>query len=154
MTDTLDTLPMQNGSVLAGPAAPAYTAPHQLGATPPPPIASPIPVPDPTVHRLPSGHTVSLSSPRILTRAQRYHLIEVESGLPTVNAVLTWLVAAWSYPFAIPSADPASLDKIPGEDDDALTELAWAPVRALLFPKAASVDDHADETSPTAPSGA
>lgn len=130
--------------------------PHQLGTVPAHaalPAASPIPVPDPTTHRMPSGHTVTVASPRILTRAQRHRLIEIETGIPTINTVATWLITEWSYPFPTPAEDPASLDLIPGEDDDALTAALWPPVGKLLFPQAATPDDHADETSPTAPSG-
>jgi hypothetical protein len=149
---------IQLGDVPALEPGPApYVQPHPLGAVPAHaafPAASPIPVPAPKTHTLPSGHTVSFASPRILTRGQRHRLIEIDNGYPTVNAILTWLVTDWSYPFPIPSADAASLDLIPGEDEDALTVLAWPPVQALLFPKAPTPDDHADETSPTAPSGA
>lgn len=159
MTDTLDALPQQNGSVLAGAAAAPYLPPHMLGAPSPPPVASPIPVPDPTVHKLPSGHTVTIASPRILNRGQRMKLVQMANdeqatGLDQVNAMFTWLIIDWSYPFPVPAADPASLNLIPGEDDDTLIDRVVTPARALLFPKPASVDDHADETSPTAPSGA
>jgi len=148
-----ETLASPNGVAFSGPPAAPYVAPHDVG-TSRPAIASPIPVPDPTVHRLPSGHTVAIASPRILTRAQRHRLIEIDTGIPTVNALATWLITGWSYPFPIPSADQASLDLIPGEDDDALNDLLWPPVGKLLFPKAPSPDDHADETSPTEPSNA
>lgn len=147
-----ETLTSPNGAVFSGPPSAPYVAPHDLG-TSRPPIASPIPVPEPTTHRLPSGHTVTIASPRILTRAQRHHLIEIEVGVPTVNTLAKWLITDWSYPLPTPAADPAALDMIPGEDDDALNELLWPPVGQLLFPKAASPDDHADENSPTAPSG-
>ena len=148
-----ETMTSPNGAVLSGPATAPYVAPHMLGAAAPPPIASPIPVPDPTVHPMPSGNTVTIASPRILTRGQRHSLLTIENGIPTINTVIRWLVTGWSYPFPIPSADASSLELIPGEDDDALTQAVWPPVRDLLFPKAASPDDHADESSPTAPSG-
>lgn len=151
-----DTYTPANGAIVPGPPSPPYLAPHQLGTAPAHaalPAASPIPVPEPTVHRMPSGHTVTIASPRILTRAQRHRLIEIEVGVPTVNALAAWLITEWSYPLPTPAADPSSLDLIPGEDDDALNELLWPPVGQLLFPKAATPDDHADETSPTAPSG-
>lgn len=145
----------QNGHVAAL-AGGDYALPHQLGTVPAHaalPAASPIPVPDPTVHRMPSGHTVTIASPRILTRAQRHRIIEIEVGVPTVNALAAWLITEWSYPLPTPAADVSSLDQIPGEDDDTLNEVLWPPVQRLLFPKAPSPDDHADETSPTAPSG-
>lgn len=154
-----------NGTVVSGPPSPqAFVAPHQLGVAPAHaalPAASPIPVPEPTVHRLPSGHTVTISSPRILTRGQRRQLVElvrnppegVSGGIATSNALTAWLVVDWSYALPVPAADPAALDSIPGEDDDALIELIVPPANALLFPKAASPDDYADPNSPTAPSG-
>jgi hypothetical protein len=154
--------PITPGDALALEPGPApYVAPHQLGvqhAHAALPAASPIPVPDPTVHTLPSGHTVTIASPRILTRGQRMKLVQIAhdpltTGIDSVNAMFTWLITAWSYPFPTPSADPASLDLIPAEDDDELTELVVTPARALLFPKAASPDDVDDEGSPTEPSG-
>lgn len=159
-----ETLAPPNGVVLTGPPSPPYVAPHQLGVAPAHaalPAASPIPVPDPTVHALPSGHTVTVASPRILVRGQRMKLVESSraaedaraSGIATVNTLLAWLIVGWSYPFPIPAGDPASLDLIPVEDDDALTELVVTPAHTLLFPKEASPDDHADPDSPTAPSG-
>lgn len=150
-----------------GPAlehAAAFVLPHQLGAAPAHaafPAASPIPVPDPTVHRLPSGHTVAIASPRILTRGHRMRLVEMSrqaadaaaTGMATTNELITWLVAEWSYPFPVPAADPASLDLIPAEDDAALLELVVPPAHQLLFPKESTPDDTDDEKSPTAPSG-
>lgn len=151
-----DTYTPADGAIVSGPPSPPYLTPHQLGAVPAHaalPAVSPIPVPDPTVHTLPSGNTVTISSPRTLNRGQRHRLIEIENGIPTINTLAKWLITGWSYPFPTPMADPASLDLIPAEDDDTLTALLWPPVGQLLFPRAASPDDHDDETSPTAPSG-
>lgn len=143
------------------PAAFVPPAPHQLGTVPAHaalPAASPIPVPAPTLHAMPSGHTVAIASPRILNRGQRLKLVnmaqdEHSTGLDQVDVMFGWMITDWSYPFPIPAADLASMELIPAEDDDTLTDLVIEPVRALLFPKAATPDDHADETSPTAPSG-
>jgi len=146
----------QNGGVAALASGEYVLPPHQLGTVPAHaalPATSPIPVPDPTTHALPSGNTVTIASPRTLNRGQRHRLIEIENGIPTVNALATWLITSWSYSFPTPMADAASLELIPAEDDDALTTLLWPPVQQLLFPKAATPDDHNDETSPTAPSG-
>lgn len=164
MDQTTHAFPPVNGTVVSGPPSPPYLAPHQLGVQPAHaalPAASPIPVPEPTVHVMPSGHTVTIASPRILMRGQRHQLVAMarnadnirDGGFATTNALITWLVVGWSYPFPIPSADPASLDTIPLEDDDTLIELVVPPANALLFPKAPSPDDHADPESPTAPSG-
>lgn len=137
----------------------AQVAPHALGTPARPPIASPIPVPDPTVHEMPSGHTVTIASPRVLNRGQRLKLVhmadnENTTALDQINVMFTWQITGWSYPFPVPAADATSLDLIPAEDDDALIDLVVKPVKELLFPPAPSPDDHADETSPTAPSGA
>lgn len=154
-----------NGSVVSGPPSPqAFVAPHHLGVVPAHaalPGASPIPVPEPTVHRLPSGHTATIASPRTLVRSHRHQLVAMarnadnlrDGGFATTNALITWLVVDWSYSFPIPSANPESLDVIPVEDDDALVDLVVRPANALLFPKAPNPDDHADPNSPTAPSG-
>lgn len=154
-----------NGMIVAGPPSPpAFVAPHQLGVAPAHaalPAASPIPVPEPTVHTLPSGHTVTIASPRILTRGQRRQLVNLvrnppegaSAGFIASDTLTRWLVVAWSYPFPVPAADPAALDSVPAEDDEALVELVVPPANKLLFPKAPSPDDHADPDSPTAPSG-
>lgn len=153
-----ETLVSPNGVAFSGPPSAPYVAPHELGTTRPP-IASPIPVPDPTVHALPSGHTVTIASPRILNRGQRMKLVQIANDdaatvIDQVNLMLSWLIMGWSYAFPVPAADPASLDLIPAEDDDVVVELVVKPTKALLFPKPASPDDHADPASPTAPSGA
>lgn len=112
-------------------------------------------------HELPSGAWVQSADVKTLTRGDRREMIKLartasaeNAGFATVDYLLTHLITAWSYPFPIPAEDPASLDRIPAEDDDAITELILAPANKLLFPKPSTPDDYADETSPTAPAGA
>jgi len=111
---------------------------------------------------MPSGNWVVVKDPHSLTRGDKRELIRrgqtVDEQDPAGRIFLVQdlvhqkLITAWSYPHPLPSQDPASLDLLPAEDDDALDGLI-AEVNALLFPKPVSVDDYADPNSPTAPSG-
>lgn len=112
-------------------------------------------------HFMPSGHWIAMDDPKLLTRGDKKALIRtanaadisaIDSGYAVTEGLLTKLIAAWSYPFPVPAQDAGSLDLVPGGDDGALMELI-EPARLLLFPKAATPDDHADERSPTEPSG-
>lgn len=112
-------------------------------------------------HLMPSGNWVRLSDPHDITRGYKKALIAavkgvdlpVEVGFIIADLLLTKLVIGWSYPFPLPSTDPAALDAIPGCDDEAISALI-RPARALLFPSLVTPDDHDDPSSPTAPSGA
>ncbi len=74
------------------------------------------------------------------------------AGLDMVNGLLRVLVIDWSYDLPIPSLSPGSLDLLPLEDDDALTE-AIEPIRLMLFPtKTDPIKDEKDPASPTEPS--
>lgn len=114
-------------------------------------------------HLLPSGNWVRLGDPHAITRGDKRLIVAAvkaddintpaEIGFAIADVLLTKLVIEWSYPLSLPSADPASLDAIPGCDDEPLSELI-RPTKELLFPGLATPDQHDDPNSPTAPSGA
>jgi len=112
-------------------------------------------------HPMPSGNWVVIADARTLTRGDKRELIReaskydtpAEQGLAVTDLLHRRLITAWSYPHPLPSADPASLELLPAQDDDALDELIKDANR-LLFPRPVSPDDYADPASPTAPSGA
>jgi len=111
---------------------------------------------------LPSGAWVQLRDPHTLRRGDKQRALravkdteggDVGAALDLVNGLLSVLIIDWSYPFPVPAETPASLDLIPLEDDDALSE-AVEPARALLFPGKPDPKDAKDEASPTEPSAA
>ncbi|MFB7461312.1 hypothetical protein [Streptomyces sp. NPDC056188] len=111
-------------------------------------------------HRLPSGAWVQFKDPHTLRRGDKQKALravkdsdggDIAAGLDLVNGLLQVLIIDWSYEFPIPSVSPDSLDLIPLEDDDALTE-AIEPIRAVLFPNKPDPKDAKDPASPTEPS--
>ncbi|MFJ5151358.1 hypothetical protein ACIQCF_07180 [Streptomyces sp. NPDC088353] len=111
-------------------------------------------------HRLPSGAWVQIRDPHTLRRGDKQKALravkdadggDIAAGLDLVNGLLQVLIIDWSYEFPIPSASPDSLDLIPLEDDDALTEVI-EPIRAVLFPNKPDPADAKDPASPTEPS--
>lgn len=111
-------------------------------------------------HLMPSGNWVVLSDPKALTRGDKKNLVraadaaenDLDRGYGLTEGLLARLVTAWSYPQPLPSQDPAAMDELPGIDDAALADLI-ADARTLLFPGRIEPADHADERSPTGPSG-
>ncbi|MEU8968168.1 hypothetical protein AB0D11_02635 [Streptomyces monashensis] len=110
--------------------------------------------------KLPSGAWIQLKDPHTLRRGDRQAVLRavqdpestMAAGLDMVNGLLKVLVIDWSYSLPIPSESPGSLDLLPLEDDDALTE-AIEPIRKMLFPeKPDPVKDAKDPASPTEPS--
>lgn len=111
--------------------------------------------------KLPSGAWVQLRDQHTLRRGDKQKAMraikdveggDVAAGLDLINGLLQVLVIDWSYPFPIPSQSPDSLDLIPLEDDDPLSE-AIEPIRAALFPTQPDpVKDAKDPASPTEPS--
>ncbi|GAA2732326.1 hypothetical protein [Streptomyces nogalater] len=111
---------------------------------------------------LPSGAWVQLRDPHTLRRGDKQKALravhdteggDVGAALDLINGLLAVLIIDWSYPFPIPSEMPASLDLVPLEDDDALSE-AVEPARQLLFPGKPDPKDAKDPASPTEPSAA
>jgi hypothetical protein len=110
---------------------------------------------------LPSGGWVQLRDPHTLRRGDKQRAMravqdtdagELSQALDLINGLLTVLIIDWSYPYPIPSETPGSLDLIPLEDDDALSESVEA-ARTLLFPgKPDPVKDSKDPASPIEPS--
>lgn len=110
--------------------------------------------------KLPSGAWIQLKDPHTLRRGDRQQVLRavqdpentVAMGLDMVNGLLRVMVIGWSYALPLPSESPASLDLLPLEDDDAITE-AIEPIRKMLFPdKPDPVADAKDPASPTEPS--
>jgi hypothetical protein len=113
-------------------------------------------------HKLPSGAWVQFRDPHTLRRGDKQKAMRaikdpedaMSAGLDLVNGLLRVLIIDWSYDLPIPSESPQSLDLLPLEDDDALTE-AVEPIRLVLFPnKPDPVADAKDPASPTEPSAA
>ncbi|MHB9861980.1 hypothetical protein [Streptomyces sp. YIM S03343] len=111
---------------------------------------------------LPSGAWIQLRDPKTLRRGDKQKAMravqdtdagDLSQALDLINGLLTVLILDWSYEFPVPSVTPASLDLVPLEDDDALSE-AVEPARALLFPGKPDPKDAKDAASPTAPSAA
>jgi hypothetical protein len=111
---------------------------------------------------LPSGAWVQLRDPHTLRRGDKQKAMravqdtdagDLAQALDLINGLLTVLIIDWSYPFPIPSEAPASLDLVPLEDDDALSE-SVEPARVMLFPGKPDPKDAADPASPTEPSAA
>lgn len=112
-------------------------------------------------HRLPSGAWVQFKDPHTLRRGDKHRALravrdteggDVAAGLDLINGLLQVLIIDWSYEFPIPSESPDSLDLLPLQDDDALSE-AVEPIRNMLFPsKPDPVKDAKDPASPTEPS--
>jgi hypothetical protein len=111
---------------------------------------------------LPSGAWVQLRDPQTLRRGDKQKALravndteggDVGAALDLINGLLAVLIIDWSYPFPVPSETPASLDLVPLEDDDALSE-AVEPARVLLFPGKPDPKDAKDSASPTEPSAA
>lgn len=132
--------------------------PEPAPAAPEPLAEFPVPVPA-DAHLMPSGAWVQIQDARTLVRGDKKAIMraamvggdEIDRGYALFDAILARLVTAWSYPHPIPKWDTTSMDQLPAEDDEALTELA-KDAEQLLFPSPASPDDHADPASPTAPS--
>lgn len=110
--------------------------------------------------KLPSGAWIQLKDPHTLRRGDRQQVLRavqdpenlMASGLDMVNGLLRVLVIDWSYDLPLPNKSPGSLDLLPLEDDDAITE-AIEPIRKMLFPeKPDPVKDAKDPASPTEPS--
>ncbi|MEV6833475.1 hypothetical protein AB0N17_02920 [Streptomyces sp. NPDC051133] len=110
--------------------------------------------------KLPSGAWIQLKDPNTLRRGDRQSVLRairdpeetMGAGLDMINGLLRVLVIDWSYSLPIPSESPGSLDLLPLEDDDAITE-AIEPIRLKLFPnKPDPVKDATDPASPTEPS--
>src|SRR5579859_2246547 len=156
MTETFDVFTPPPG------APPGMHIEYPPAPAPPSPSAPPAaaaPAMPGGAHTMPSGAWVLLWDPRTLTRGDKKELIRAAKDLDGVELllaipeiILTRLISAWSYPFPIPAEDPSSIDRIPIEDDEPITDLI-DEARALLFPGTATPDDHADERSPTGPSG-
>ncbi|MFD0032535.1 hypothetical protein ACFVJK_30560 [Streptomyces sp. NPDC127172] len=109
---------------------------------------------------LPSGGWVQLRDPHTLRRGDKQRAMramkdsdsgDLAQALDLINGLLAVLIIDWSYPFPIPGDSPASLDLVPLEDDDALSE-AVEPARALFFPGKPDPKDAKDPASPTEPS--
>ncbi|MFE5037161.1 hypothetical protein [Streptomyces sp. NPDC056683] len=108
---------------------------------------------------LPSGAWVQLRDPQTLRRGDKQRAMravqddggDLSQALDLINGLLRVLIIDWSYEFPIPDQTPASLDLIPLEDDDALSE-AVEESRKLLFPAKPDPKDVKDAASPTAPS--
>jgi hypothetical protein len=110
---------------------------------------------------LPSGGWVQLRDPHTLRRGDKQKAMravndtdagDLAQALDLINGLLTVLIIDWSYDLPIPSEAPASLDLLPLEDDEALSE-AVEPARALIFPaKPDPAKDAKDAASPTEPS--
>lgn len=112
--------------------------------------------------KLPSGAWIQLRDPHTLRRGDRQKALravkdmdnDMAVGLDMVNGLLQVLVIDWSYALPLPGESPDSLDLLPLEDDDAITE-AIEPIRKMLFPeKPDPVKDAKDPASPTEPSAA
>ncbi len=110
--------------------------------------------------KLPSGAWIQLRDPHTLRRGDRQKALravkdmdhDMAVGLDMVNGLLQVLVIDWSYALPLPGESPDSLDLLPLEDDDAITE-AIEPIRKMLFPeKPDPVKDAKDPASPTEPS--
>jgi hypothetical protein len=110
--------------------------------------------------KLPSGAWVQLRDPHTLRRGDKQRAMrairdtdtgDLSQALDLINGLLMVLVIDWSYPFPIPSETLGSLDLLPLEDDDALSE-AVEPARLVLFPNKPDPKDAKDPASPTEPS--
>ncbi|MFF1284305.1 hypothetical protein ACFVY4_26635 [Streptomyces sp. NPDC058299] len=110
---------------------------------------------------LPSGAWVQLRDPATLRRGDKQKAMravqdeggDLSQALDLINGLLQVLIIDWSYPFPVPGETPASLDLVPLEDDDALSE-AIEPARQMLFPSKPDPKDAKDAASPTEPSAA
>lgn len=109
---------------------------------------------------LPSGAWIQLRDPKTLLRGDKQRVLramkdtddsQVGQALDLINGLLTVLIIDWSYALPIPSVQFASLDLLPTDDDDALSE-AVEPARALLFPDKPDPKDAKNPASPTEPS--
>jgi hypothetical protein len=112
-----------------------------------------IPLPSGGWVQLRDSHTLRRGDKQKAMRAVRDEGGDVSQALDLINGLLTVLIIDWSYQFPIPSETPASLDLVPLEDDDALSE-AVEPARVLLFPGKPDPKDAKDPASPTEPSAA
>jgi hypothetical protein len=110
--------------------------------------------------KLPSGAWIQLRDPYTLRRGDRQKVLRsvqdpenaMGAGLDMINGLLQVLVIDWSYSLPLPGESPQSLELLPLEDDDALSE-AIEPIRKMLFPeKPDPVADAKDPASPTEPS--
>lgn len=110
--------------------------------------------------KLPSGAWIQLRDPYTLRRGDRQKVLRsvqdpenpMGAGLDMIDGLLRVLVIDWSYDLPLPGASPQSLELLPLEDDDALSE-AIEPIRKMLFPeKPDPVKDAKDPASPTEPS--
>jgi hypothetical protein len=114
---------------------------------------------------LPSGGWVELRDPEDLRDGDREdvqrRLGKFDAGKPLhfgwdlVTGLKLALIAAWHIPYlpdpdALPADNPALLRELKIRDADALDPYILK-AREMLFPKPASVDDHDDPASPTAP---
>jgi hypothetical protein len=109
---------------------------------------------------LPSGAWVQLRDPHTLRRGDKQRAMravkdteggELGQALDLINGLLQVLIIDWSYPLPIPGESPASLDLVPLEDDEALSE-AVESARQLFFPEKPNPKDAKDPASPTEPS--
>ncbi|MCI3277657.1 hypothetical protein [Streptomyces cylindrosporus] len=112
---------------------------------------------------LPSGAWIQFRDSNTLRRGDKKKALKAvpvdETGTMSLatpkemdDGLLQVLVMDWSYPFPIPAESPGSLELIPWEDDDALTE-KLGPIRDRLFAsKPDPVKDATDPASPTEPS--
>lgn len=112
--------------------------------------------------KLPSGAWIQLRDPHTLRRGDKQKVLravqdvdnDMGSGLDLINGLLRVLVIDWSYALPLPGESPDSLDLLPIEDDDPITE-AIEPIRKMLFPeKPDPAKDAKDPASPTEPSAA
>jgi hypothetical protein len=111
--------------------------------------------------KLPSGAWIQIRDAHTLRRGDRQKVLrsvtdtdnDMVAGLDMINGLLRVLVIDWSYDLPLPGESPESLDLLPIEDDDALTE-AIEPIRKMLFPEKPDPKDVKDPASPTAPSAA
>jgi len=142
------------------PAWEQYAAPADAPPSAPAEDAPAVPA---GAHVMPSGNWVQIIDAHTLTRGDKRNLMRevanaghttaVDQGLAISDQLHRRLITAWSYPHPLPSQDLGVLDLLPMEDDDALDGLI-AEANRLMFPRPVTPDDHADPTSPTAPSGA
>jgi hypothetical protein len=165
-------LAFATGGVVSGaempvpePVPASFAMPHALGTAPAAGVRAAAPTAgagQPTTHAMPSGYTVTVAPLEMLTRRDRTDLMALnrdlslaedpERGKKIMDAILARLIVAWTYPWPLPSADPESLERLPMTDVWDVEKLT-ARADKLLFVGPVTPDDHADPTSPTAPSG-
>lgn len=117
---------------------------------------------------LPSGGWIELRDPEDLRDGDREDIqrrigkIDTDRplsfGWDMITGLKLVLIAAWHIPYlpdpdTPPADDPTLLRQLRIRDADTLDPYI-TKARELLFPKPASLDDHEDPASPTAPANA